>query len=428
MTATSAAPAVAARPSVLAPVSRTPLGPYFVFLVLIGATIPWRSKTYFEGGLDPVVVIKGVLSLFALGCAVLIAFNRPTRQLRSGPVVFLVLYLGVTVIGAWSTGELVPAVIIGIRVLVIVATILVLSRVFDGITLLGCLVGGLATYALVGAVTGLDSLAEGRLEGGIPPLHPNELASICALVLLWCLWRILNGRDTWLHLAAVPVALAILIATGSRTPLIAVAAGAVLVIAHARAMRTRTLVIALAVVPALYWVLVGTDFVRNLLVREGDDPTGLTTLSNRTIAWEAALGPKTSPWLTWFGGGLPMKRIEVPGQPWETQILDSSWVSALIQGGYLGLVLCALWMLSSLLATANSSVQLRAIQLTFLVYLALRGFLESGLFDASTSFLLFFTVAMATPVRSARPGAPPGEQAALSPSRAGSEARHVSPL
>ena len=408
MTMTSAAPVVEPPRPLLARVPRMLFGPYFVFLVLIGATIPWRSKTYFEGGLDPIVIIKAVLSLFALGCAVLVAFNRPTRELRSGPVVFLLLYLGVTVIGAWSTGELVPAAVIVIRVLVVVAAILVLSRTFEGVTLLGCLVAALGTYALVGAGTGFGSLATGRLEGGLPPLHPNELASICALVLLWCLWRILNGKDTWLHLLAVPVAIGMLIATGSRTPLIAVAAGALLVILYARAMRVRTLVIALVLVPVLWWVLIGTDFVRGLLVR--DDPVELTTFSNRTIAWQAALAPKSSPWLTWFGGGLPMKRIEVPGQFWETQILDSSWVSALVQGGYLGLALCALWMLSSMFATANSPRSLRAIQLALLVYLTLRGFLESGLFDASTAFLVFFTVVMATPVRSVQPETPLGEQ------------------
>lgn len=407
MSTTRVPTATESRPS---PPSRIPLplGPYFVFLVLVGATIPWRSKTYFEGGLDPIVLIKAVLSLFALGCAVLVAFNRPTRELRSGPVVFVLLYLGVTVVGAWSTGELGPALVIVVRVLVVVTTIIVLSRTFDGITMLGCLLAALATFALVGAVTGIGSLAEGRLEGGIPPLHPNELASICALVSLWCLWRILNGRDTWMHLAAVAVATAMLIATGSRTPLIAVAAGAVLLILHARAVRVRTVALFLILAPILWWVLVGTNFVRGLLVR--DDPAELTNLSNRTIAWQAALAPKSSPWLTWFGGGLPMKRIEVPGQYWETQILDSSWVSALVQGGYLGLVLCALWMISSMVATVSSPVALRAIQLAFLVYLTLRGFLESGLFDASTAFLVFFTVVMATPMRVVDRHPPGGER------------------
>lgn len=400
MTTTSAAPAVEPRPPSLDRVPRLPLGPYFVFLVLIGATIPWRSKTYFEGGLDPVVIAKAALSVFALGCAVLIAFNRPTRELRAGPAVFLLLYLGVTLVGAWATGDLVPAVVIVARVLLVAVTVIVLSRVFDGITLLRCLVVALATFALLGAVTGIGNLAtEGRLSGGFPPLHPNELASTCAVVVLWCLWRILAGQDTWLHLAAIALAFGLLVATASRTPAVAMAVAAVFLLLRIRALRTRTVVLGLVLLPFGCWVLTSTEFVRNLLTR-GDEAAGLTTLSNRTIAWEAALAPKGSPWLTWFGGGLPVKRIEVPGQLWETQILDSSWISALIQGGYLGLVLCTLWVLSVLFATVHSPAPLRTIQLALLAYLTLRGFLESGLFDASTSFILFFTVAMATPLRS----------------------------
>lgn len=406
MTTTSAAPVVERLPPLPDRDSRMPLGPYFVFLVLIGASIPWRSKTYFEGGLDPVVIAKAVLIVFALGCAVLVAFNRPVRELRSGPVVFLSLYLGITMVGAWATGDLAPALVIGARVLLVAATVVVLSRVFEGAVLLRCLVVALATYALLGAATGVGNLAEGRLAGGFPPLHPNELASTCAIVVLWCLWRMLAGQDTWLHLVAITVAFGMLVATASRTPLVAMAVAAVLLLLRARAIRTPTLVFGLVLLPVVCWVLVGTEFVRNLLTR-GTDPSGLATLSNRTIAWEAALAPKGSPWLTWFGGGLPVKRIEVPGQYWETQILDSSWISALVQGGYLGLVVCAIWVLSSLFATVHSPSSLRTIQLALLVYLTLRGFLESGLFDASTSFLLFFATAMATPLRPWQPYDPP---------------------
>ena len=39
---------------------------------------------------------------------------------------------------------------------------------------------------------------------------------------------------------------------------------------------------------------------------------------------------------TWFGQGLAQKKISVAGQWWDTQLLDSSWISAVVQGGYLG--------------------------------------------------------------------------------------------
>jgi hypothetical protein len=145
-----------------------------------------------------------------------------------------------------------------------------------------------------------------------------------------------------------------------------------------------------------------------LLLRD-QGTAGLTTLSNRTIAWQAALSPKSSGWLEWLGGGLTMKHIQVPGQWWNQQILDSSWISALVQGGLVGLAICVVWVAHSVIGTLKSSHALRGLQLAILVYLVARGLLESGLFDATTAFLVFFGTVMVTPVvshRSAAGGAP----------------------
>jgi hypothetical protein len=377
---------------------RLPVGPYFVFLILVGGTIPWQSKSYFEGALDPIALAKAVLCLFALGCAVLIGFRRPTRELRAGPLILLLLYLACSVVGAWSTGYLIPSMIIVIRVLLLAVTVVLLSRVFEGSVLLGSLIAALGTFAIIGAVTGIGSLAtKGRLAGGLPPLHPNELASTCAVIVLWCLWKVLAGQDTWFHLASIAVALGIMVATASRTPWIAMGVAALFLMFHARSIRVRNLVVGLAAMPIAWWLLSGTDLVRNLLFR-GDEASNVTTLSNRTIAWHAALAPKSSAWLTWFGGGLQLKRINVPGQYWNQQILDSSWISALVQAGFIGLFICGALVLFSMVGTVRSPAQLRALPLALLSYLSLRGFLESGLFDASTAFLLFLTAALASPV------------------------------
>lgn len=393
---------------------RLPVGPYVVFLILIGGTIPWQSKSYYEGGFDAIALAKALLVLFALGCAVLVAFGRPVRELRASPLIFLLLYLGCSAIGAWSTGDLIPSMVIVVRVLLLATTVIVLARVFDGQLLLGSLIAALATIAAVGAATGIPSLAEGRLRGGLPPLHPNELASTCAVVMLWCFWKILSGLDTWFHLGALVAAFAIMMATASRTPWIAMAVAAIFLVLRTRSIRIRTIVVGVIALPAAWWVVAGTDLMRNLLFREEEQASNLTTLSNRTIAWEAALAPKSSPWLTWFGGGLQLKRINVAGQYWNQQILDSSWISALVQAGFIGLALCAAWVLFGMFGTIHSPVGLRALQLALLVYLTLRGFLESGLFDASTAFLLFFTAVMTIPLRS--PTAPYTSATASGPS------------
>ena len=401
MTTTAAAPALEAP---VASRSRRPVGPYVVFILLIGASIPWRSKTYYEGGVDSVVLAKAVLSLVALGLAVLVTFGRPVRPLRAVPLIFLLCYLACTMFGAWNTGYLIPGVVIATRVLLLAVAVIVLTRAYSPYTMLGSLVAAVGTFVAVGAATGIGSLAEGRLAGGIPPLHPNEMASGSAVVMLYCLWRVSAGQDTWVHLAVIAAAGGVLVATGSRAALVAMAVASLIVVLHTQAIRMRTLVLGLALAPVALWMLAGTDLVRTLLFRD-QTVERLSTLSNRTIAWQAALAPQDSPWQTWFGGGLQLKRIEVPGQFWTVQILDSSWVSALVQAGRVGLVVCALWVLYSALTTLRSPARLRALQLTLLLYLTLRGLLESGLFDASTSFILFFTTVMVTPVG---PLAPPG--------------------
>lgn len=380
-------------------------GPYVVFLVLTAAVIPWRSKTYFEGDVDAVVVAKATLSVVALALAALVVLNRGHRQVAAAPLVFLAFYLTCTVLGGWSAGNLGPSAVVAVRVALLALIVTILAQRFDGEQLLACLIGALGTYAAVGAATGLGNLADGRLSGRYPQLHPNELGSICALVVLWCVWKVISGRDTWAHLLGVGLAVAALLGTGSRAAMGALAVAGIVLICSTHALRLRTVVLGLIAVPIGFWLLTGTELLASLVFRGGQIASALT-LSNRTIAWQAALAPKDSAWTAWLGGGLTMKRIEVAGQYWNEQIFDSSWISALVQGGFIGLGLCALLVLHSFGRLASSPRPLRGLQFALVTYLALRGFLESGLFDATPSFLVLLTTVLATPVRPLADGAP----------------------
>lgn len=403
---------------------RSGLGAYVVFLILVGATIPWRGKTYFDGGADPVVLAKAALSLGAAGLAVLVTRGRPVRDLPAFPTMFLGLFLLCTLLGGWAAGDLVPSAVIVVRVAILAMTVVVLMRGFEGSFLLSSLIGALGTFALssligalgtlaaIGAVTDLADFSGGRLSGEFPPLHPNELASTCALIVLWVLARVVRAEDTWFHLVVLVVAMAVLLATGSRTPLGALAISALVLFTHFQAVRRRTFSIALLLTPMGLWLALGTNVLVDLLVR-GDTSAQLTTLSNRTIAWRAALAPKDSAWLEWLGGGLTMKRIDVSGQWWNQQILDSSWISALIQGGIVGAAICVVWMMRSLLHVLAAPRASRALQLAILVYLPVRGVLESGLFDATTSFLVFFTAVMSVAYASAPQGVTPGRSTTI---------------
>ena len=371
------------------------LSAYLVFLILVGAAIPWRSDTYFTGAIDPVVVTKAALNVVALILAYAVTVDRSRRPLVIYPWVFLSLYLVCTLLGAYAAGNLIASGILAVRVVMLAVAISLLARHFDGYALLQAAVGALATFALVGGVTGLADSGE-RLAGGMPPLHPNELAKMCAIVVIWQLVKVTHGRDAWLDLAIIALGAAAVVATGSRTALGVLGLTAVVTVLYTTRVRWRTVGIALMALPLGVWVIGGTDALSSLLER--DDGSDITTLSNRTIAWQSALAPKDSAWLEWLGGGLSVKQVEVSGQWWTRQILDSSWVSALVQGGILGLALCAAWMLYALARAATAPGHLRGLQLALLLYLTVSGLLESGLFDSSTAFIIFFTALMATAV------------------------------
>lgn len=376
------------------------IGPYVVMLILIAATIPWRKDTYYSGGADWVVVTKAALSVIGVLTAWMLGHGRGTRPVPLWPAAFVALYLVVTVIGGGARGDLTESVVVASRVVLLAVGLLLLAAVHPAQRLIGCLIAALCTAGGLGIVTGIGSLADGRLRGGIPPLHPNEIASMACVLVLWCLWKIVVISDGWRHWIGVAIGLSVLVATGSRTPMATLALAALVLFLHMRWIRIRTIVVGLAALPIVGLILAGTSVVQELLFR-GEGVARVTTLANRTIAWQAALAPKDSAWQQLFGGGLVMKRIEVAGQYWNTQILDSSWVSALVQGGVIGLALCVFWVLRSLVAASAEPMPVRALQLALIIFVAVRGFLESGMFDASTAFLIFFTCCVSTTVQSA---------------------------
>lgn len=369
---------------------------YLAFLILMGASIPWRAKSYYEGGFDPVVAAKAALSLIGLMLALSMAGGRKALAVPAGPLVFALVYLSCTVLGAWAAGSLIPSAIVAIRVLILICAVLALRARFTGQQLVMAMVWAMGTFGLVGAVTGLPSW-DGRLGGGIPPLHPNELALFCGVVTLACLSKVISGHDRLRDLVVALLAVTVLLATQSRTPVGALGVAVLALLVRTTAVRTRTLALFLLAVPVAAGVVLGTGVVTSFLSRD-QDASQITTLSNRTIAWRAALGPQATHWARWLGGGLSMKRIPVVGQYWNDQILDSSWISALVQGGVLGIVVCLTWVVSTLVTVGRRSNPGRALQLSLVAFLVLRSFLESGLFDATTAFLMFFTLAVAPPV------------------------------
>lgn len=398
-------------------------GAFVVALLAICAQVPWRPDVLYSGGADPVVVAKAALTLTALGLGVLAVRARGQHfHVPAGPFLWVIAYLGASVLGAAADDRLVPTLVLAVRVFLVLLIVAVLMSTYRVQEVLHAVVVAFGLLVVVATATTLVLGTTGRLHGGLPPLHANELASLAVLCLIWVVARLFRGEDRVSSLLFIPACIAIIVLTQSRTSLAAGVTALVVVALFATRVRTSVAIVA-ASVPAVGYALVTLTPVASVLVTRGEEVQRLTTFADRLYAWKAALAPGQTTWHQLFGGGLSQKTVQVTGQPWTEQVLDSSWVSALVQAGWVGFAVGVLWVLSVLVGALRAPAQWRGVLVAMTVFLALRGFLESGLFDATTAFIVlstisFSTVALRSPTLAMPDDHPDAETAPAGPSPA----------
>jgi hypothetical protein len=362
-----------------------------VALLLVACTVGWRRGQYFAGSLDPVVAAKGALSGLALALAFFAAQSGYRRRLGTGSVWLLGVVLGSSILGALVHGTLLASGLVAVRVAVLAAAVFFLLRGSTVREAFSSLALACGVVGIVAAVTGLSTVSTGRLQGGVPPLSPNELALLAGIVVVYVAWRMVLGEVGWRLGTCGVVALGIVWLTGSRTALLMLVAALVVMAFHIRRARVGLVVGGLLLGGFGAIAVVTTGVVAGFLERDG---TGVSTLESRFVAWDAASHWAESVWQLVFGGGLSVKIIQVQGQWWNEQPLDSSWVSLLVQTGVLGLVAAALWILWVLRGVLRAPRPYRALFLGLWVFLVGRSLVESGLFDATPAFLGFFALSL----------------------------------
>lgn len=365
-----------------------------IWALIIISLLAWRTGAYYSGGVDAVVAVKGVLSLAALGLAAFLAADRPIRNdLGAGTFVIVLLYLAVTIFGAWAEGPVLSSLVLAVRVLIVAVTVGLVVAVFDYVDILVTFLGTLAAIGLLLAVSGAPSyLSQGRLGGGILPVNPNQLALMLGPPVIGLLWSIVHGRARPGAKILLLVVLACAVLTGSRTGLIGLLVAGAVVLCTAPTLRLGTVVVALLSVPAGFYLVTLSPWVSSYFSRAG---TGkITTLNSRTIAWEAAFTGSRDGWQHWFGGGLAVKTVSVTGTYWDSQVLDSSWVSAFVQGGVIGIVLLGLWTLRVLFRAAVAPRPWRSLLLATGLYVVVRSVLENGLLDAYVLCVMMLLVSI----------------------------------
>lgn len=366
--------------------------PYVLWLLLLGSTVAWRKGVYYEGGADEVVLAKAACQALACFLAfLLVAYAPRTRRIPGRPFLLLLMFVAVSLVGAVAVGDVPASLVLAARLLLVAATVGFLLGASPGPGALKPLLVAMAVVGLVSAATGLPGLLGGqRLAGVVPPLRPNAIAMLCGVPAIAIAHNMLRGRGTLVQAGLLTVMLGVVLATESRTALLGLGLAAVALGVTQRKMRRAVVVGLLALAAALLPALLYTSTLMNMILRPGS--ASLLTLNSRTLAWETVLETPTRTWERWVGGGLSIKTVAVKGQYWETQVLDSSWMSALAQTGVLGTVVLAVWALSLLLRTLQTAASTPIPAM--LLFLLLRSFLENGLTEVSSSFLLFFAVSL----------------------------------
>lgn len=353
--------------------------------LLVVASVGWRRGEYFSGSLDPVVLAKGALTVTALCLAFALASSAPRRGLGTGTSWWLGAVLGCSLLGALTADHLWAGGIVALRVAMIGATVVLLLRAAPGTQVITDIAAACGAVAVLAAVTGFPGSTGGRLSGGFPAMAANELALLAGVVILLLIWRTVLGRAGWPAALVGAFFLGVIWETGSRTVLLMLVTAALVMLVQIRLPRVGLVVGGLLAGAALVVVAAATGAVTAFLERDG---TGLSTVDSRLIAWRAAVAQDDSTWQELFGSGLSVKIIQVRGQFWDTQPLDSTWVSLLVQAGVTGVAVAVGWALWALSGALRAPHHHRVLFLGVLVFVVGRSVLESGLFDATPEFIL----------------------------------------
>jgi hypothetical protein len=156
-------------------------------------------------------------------------------------------------------------------------------------------------------------------------------------------------------------------------------------------------------VPAVLYVTFMTPLVSAYATR--GDSASTMTLNSRTVAWTAAVHYADTGLGQLFGAGLAVKEIPVSAMFRTVQILDSTWMSAVVQAGALGTLTLAVMSVVTLVRSLTLPPPHRSLVFSVLLMMILRSALESGLFDASAAFIPFLCFALSAQ-RPSNPEAP----------------------
>ncbi|MHA3723938.1 O-antigen ligase family protein [Leucobacter sp. HY1910] len=377
-----------------------------LFALVVVGVVPWRKDTIYEGGADSVVLAKAAIAMIAFAGAVILRLrtHRPL-PIGLGPAGALSLVLLISLLGAFQVGNESATFVLVVRVCILLATVLLILPCAPWTHVLGCFLSAMGVLAVVAGVTGLGTLSEGRLGGGVPELHPNDLAEVATVPLVGIIVHALRCGVQLRHFVAAAVLLTLVVASGSRSALLGLGLAAAVAVLTTGRLERRIVTVLLVCLPIAYIVTNFTGILGSLASRGGTN-AAIGALDSRFDVWRLVLAWRWESWEKWIGIGLSVKEIEVDDKWLDSQVLDSSWVSLLAQTGVVGAAITAIVLIWCIIAALQSRSR-RSALLPFLILLVVRSITESGLVDSATPFILLLIVATLLTRRSRRDDIPP---------------------
>ena len=242
------------------------------------------------------------------------------------------------------------------------------------------------------------ALGGGRLTGVLWPIPPTEVAHYAAIAagLVIVLWF---GGEASGRVAAFAAAAgsAMIVLSHTRTALIGMVAGiliAGLSLFTAKARVRKFFVAGLALVSVA--VMTVASLLTTWLAR-GENGAGLTTLTGRTNYWALVVHLPRNKFQEIAGFGL--SSVSINGLP-----IDSNWLTAYMEQGLFGVVVCAAMLLFLLIAAFFQPPGIkRALALFLITYSLVSSFTEVGIANPTT-YLLELSLAAALLVPSTTRG------------------------
>jgi O-antigen ligase len=375
------------------------------WLLLLAAASPWQTLSVTSTGAiaagSEADAAKFLVSAVAFALALLV---RPVRPRYPWPVKALLAYAALAALGGLAGPDPASSSFRAIRFAAVMIALVWLTGSLDRTRLAKLFIG----FCSVVSLTALAAHAAGlpgshlygsRLDGYLPPLHPNALGFLAAAALLCAAALLARGEMRLKVFAfAAPLLVLTLALTQSRTSMIGLVVGLLALAGPRLASRGPVIVGMLALgLLAGFFVQTNTESQPfNSLLTHNGSTTTTATLGSRVSEWESVLRLNDSVTRVAAGQGLAAKSVAVNLASAQYAPVDGTWPAAYLSAGLLGVLALA----AAVLVTLRSVLGRRDdFALAIVVFLIVSSLTTDAFNDVTIALLLMLATTAGDLVR-----------------------------